>query len=194
MKRLFLSAIAMVLLALPMSAQKIFEDKTSPDGTRSISTKSKMIIALGKGGISYSIINYVQPTEDEQYYIRIGFFSAHNFNIPKEGLLLMKTASGDIIECKQILDTSETGDPVGTYSTITKTIDHHISGIYPISLSNLKKIAKDGLIKVRVDTSEGYREADYKEKNRKRTQEYFHEALENISIAKEKSSNIRDGF
>lgn len=195
MKKIILSIIAMVLLALPMYSQEIFEDKTSPEGMRSISTKSKMIIVLGKGGISYSVINHVQPTDDEQYYIRIGFLSGHDFNLPKDGLLLIRTSSGDVIECKQILETYETGDPIGTYSTITKTTDHYISGLYPISISNLEKIAEYGIVKVRIDTSEGYREANYKEKNRKRTQEYFYKALENINLTKSNnSSNIRDGF
>lgn len=184
----------MILFALPMYSQEIFLDKTDPDGVRSITTTRKMIIVFGKGGIAYSLTNHVQPSGDEQYYINIGLESGHNFKIPENGLLLMRTSNGDVIECKQLLEDYQTEDPIGTYSTITRTTTHHISGVYPISLGNLEKIAEQGLIKVRIDTSEGYREVNYKEKNKKRTQEYFYKSLENINLAKNQSSDIREGF
>lgn len=194
MKKIILSAIAMVLLALPMYAQKIDSDKTDPNGVRSISTSSKMIVVFGKGGIYYSLLNVIQPEGDEQYYISTILPSTNDFNIPKDGLLLIKTGSNKVIECKQILEEHESSDPIGTYDRTVKVITHHISGMFKVSLEDLKSIASDGIIKVRIDTSNGYRDWDYKKKNQEKSKEYFNESLANIEEAKKKSSDIREGF
>ena len=193
MKKIILSAIAMVLLELHMSAQKIIIDQTNQDGSRVIATDSEYVRNgfSDKNPLGYSI-GYIGIENHDFYYIDIAISSLVNFELPEGGLLLIKTPSGTVIEAKQTLKDYETDDLLG--NTISGVTTHTIRGSYEVTLEGLEKIAAEGIKKIRIEKKASLIDTEYKDKNVKKTQEVFSSRLELMKKTLSKSSDIREGF
>lgn len=197
MKKIILSAIAMVLLALPMYAQKIIVDKTDDNGDRHIATDSELIRAglKDKNPFSFSL-NYFSNTNNkiDTYGIFIEMVQMSNFQIPQGGVLLLKLSNGEIIESRQTLRDVDTEDIIGTYNQYTKMRTHTIKCHYNMKEDELNKIAMYGLSKIRLETKTGFLESEYKTKQTDKSKTIFDERIKLIKSALTKHSDIRSGF
>lgn len=187
---LFAILIFMPILSFAQSEDipSIAANKTSIEGVQTIATHTywHRTSFTDTHPIGYSIFLSVFPDGDKRYSLSIFINSSNKHTLPKNGLLLIKTLDGSIIEAHQISKEYNTCKSKIEYGTITYTI----SGLYDIEYEDLFKIASDGIQKIRIETSLNYIESEYKLKKSKEISKSFGNML--YSLENELSTNKKD--
>lgn len=180
----------MPLLSFAQSedTSNVIVNKTSKEGIQTIATHTywHRTSFTDTHPIGYSIFLSVFPNEDKRYSLSIFINSANKHTLPQNGLLLIKTLDGSIIEAHQLSKEYNTYNSKVEYGTVTYTI----SGLYEIEYEDLFKIASNGIQKIRIETSLNYIESEYKLKKSKEISKSFGSML--YSLEKELSTNKKD--
>nr|DAV29479.1 MAG TPA: hypothetical protein [Caudoviricetes sp.] len=188
--------ILLLFLCLKSYTQTISVNKVNQDGSRIVST-DEYVIKTGftdKTPFLYSIKAYISPDKNVTYYLGFRINSLYSIKIPQNGIILFKTKSGNVIECKQQLDDYKTEDIIGTYVPMTGMRIYSAYGVYPISYEDLLSLSTEGVIKVRVETEIENIDANYSEKKANIFSEELAARLSLINSISTQKNDIREGF
>ena len=177
-------------------SQTISVNKVNQDGSRIVST-DEYVIKTGftdRTPFLYSIKAYISPDKEVAYYLGFRINSLSSIKIPQNGIILFKTKSGNVIECKQQLDDYKTEDVIGTYVPIANMRIHSARGVYPISYEDLLALSTEGVVKVRVETEFENIDANYSEKKTDLFSEELASRLSLINRISTQKNDIREGF
>lgn len=177
-------------------SQTISVNKVNQDGSRIVST-DEYVIKTGftdRTPFLYSIKVYISPDKEVAYYLGFRINSLSSIKIPQNGIILFKTKSGNVIECKQQLDDYKTEDVIGTYVPIANMRIHSACGVYPISYEDLLALSTEGVVKVRVETEFENIDANYSEKKADLFSEELASRLSLINRISTQKNDIREGF
>lgn len=177
-------------------SQTISVNKVNQDGSRIVST-DEYVIKTGftdRTPFLYSIKAYISPDKEVAYYLGFRINSLSSIKIPQNGIILFKTKSGNVIECKQQLDDYKTEDVIGTYVPIANMRIHSACGVYPISYEDLLALSTEGVVKVRVETEFENIDANYSEKKADLFSEELASRLSLINRISTQKNDIREGF
>ena len=102
------------------------------DGSRIVSTDAVTANTglLDRDPLLFAVMAYVSPDKEIQYYLSVRINSMESLTIPQNGIILFKTISNKVIECKQQLDDYKTQDILGTYLPMIGVRVHTASGMY----------------------------------------------------------------
>lgn len=177
--------LASLCISLPSFAQeKLLMDKPGKNGHRTIGTyyhyMTKGFTDTAPIGLSIIAESYHDSTA---YYLST---RTSNVRFPKGGVFLIKTLEGEVIELTQISEKYDTGSL--HYIPNHGVIDHGI-GLYPITIDILNILNQDGIAKVRLETTSGVIDREYKpkqvEKYKKEFTGMFKLILESLSKKKD---------
>lgn len=188
--------ILILLICVKSYSQSISINKVNQDGSRIIST-DEYVIKTGftdRTPFLYSIKAYVSPDKEITYYLGFRINSLSSIKIPQNGIILFKTMSGNVIECKQQLDDYKTEDIIGTYVPIAGMRIYSAYGVYLISYEDLLALSTEGVIKVRVETEIENIDANYSEKKANTFSEELAARLTLINSISTQKNDIREGF
>ena len=184
--KLFLALAIILSSSLGALAQnnKLLVDNIDKSGTRFIGTYYNYITKgfTDTTPIGFSIMAESSSAETK-YYLSV---KMNNVTFPKDGILLIKTSKGEIIELSQISEKHTTKD--------THYIPNHGfietgTGLYQVDENILNLIHKDGISKIRIQTSSGLIDREYKTKN---TEKYKKDFDAMYTLIKETLSQKKD--
>lgn len=184
--KLFLALAIILSSSLGALAQnnKLLVDNIDKSGTRCIGTYYNYITKgfTDTTPIGFSIMAESSSAETK-YYLSV---KMNNATFPKDGILLIKTSKGEIIELSQISEKHKTKD--------THYIPNHGfietgTGLYQVDENILNLIHKDGISKIRIQTSSGLIDREYKTKN---TEKYKKDFDAMYTLIKETLSQKKD--
>jgi len=117
-------------------------------------------------------------------------------SVPKGGALLIRDGQGEVYESTT---TSEYDDKIGHIDN-TGTFVYTVYTIHPsyvFDFSDLMQLSRDGIQKIRLQTTDGYLETELKEKNRLKAAKIIGEHIATLRkgiSSSRNSKNIADGF
>lgn len=184
--KLLLALIISLSTSLSALAQndKLLIDNIDKSGTRCVGTYYNYIT---KGFTDTTPIGFSIRAESSStktsYYLSV---KMNNVTFPKDGVLLIKTSKGEIIELSQMNEKHNTKD--------THYIPNHGfietgTGLYQVDENILNIIHKDGISKIRIQTSSGLIDREYKAKH---TEKYKKDFDAMYSLIKETLSQKKD--
>lgn len=161
MKSKFLLFLSLIFMSITCAAQseELLMDKPGKDGHRTIGTYFHYIRKgfTDTAPVGISIIADSSP-EETKFYLSV---KMSNVTFPNCGVLLIKTAQGEVIELSQLSEKHETKS---THYIPNMGFSEHGTGIYPITQDALNMLEQDGISKIRIETSAEVIDREYKEK------------------------------
>lgn len=181
---------------LIVNAQNIILDKVNQDGSRIIGTDGYIVKTkfTDRTPLIYSLKSYVTAEDSTFFYLCISISSMKSYTIPQNGILLIKTCKDDVIECKQLAESYETEDILGTYIPLINQSIHVSNAIYPISESDLELVIKDGIKKVRLETEFQNIDSEYNSNKSILLKEKMETMFNLLHNALKTKKDIRDDF
>lgn len=178
----------MLFLSISFSALaqngKLYIDTIDKEGTRCVGTYYYYIMKgfTDTAAVGLSIMAEVSTTETH-YFLSV---KMNNVTFPKEGVFLIKTSKGEIIELSQLQNKYKTEDihyvpNHGFFQTGT--------GLYLVDENILELLHKDGISKIRIQTSSGLIDREYKPKQ---TEKYKKDFDKMYSLIKKTLSQKKD--
>lgn len=182
--KLYIILAALCFSISSFAQEKLFMDKPAKNGHRTIGTyyhyMSKGFTDATPIGLSIIAESF---TDSIAYYLSA---RTSNVRFPKGGVFLIKTMEGEVIELTQISEKYDTGSI--HYVPNYGVIDHGI-GLYPVTLDILNILNQGGIAKVRLETTSGVIDKEYKpkqvEKYKKEFTAMYNLILESISKKKD---------
>lgn len=167
--KLFL-ILSLIFTSITCVAQSegLLMDKPGKEGHRTIGTYFHYIRKgfTDTAPIGLSIIADTSP-EVTDFYLSV---KMSNVTFPKSGVFLIKTSQGEIIELSQISEKYETKS---THYIPHMGFIEQGTGIYPVNQDILNKLKKDGISKIRIETSTEVIDREYKEKTTEKYKKEF---------------------
>jgi hypothetical protein len=186
----------LLCLSIGSFSQKIIINKVNQDGSRIVSTDAVTANTglLDRDPLLFAVMAYVSPDKEIQYYLSVRINSMESLTIPQNGIILFKTISNKVIECKQQLDDYKTQDILGTYLPMIGVRVHTASGMYPISGDDLMTLSSEGITKVRIETEMRNIDSEYSAKKGVYLARELAKRIYLVNQMATKKSDIREGF
>lgn len=166
MKKHILLIISLFLGAVSFAQSRIIMDSIDPQtGTRAIGT-STMVVRSGlsdEHGIDLGLLA-IQYKGAWDIRLRLLICERISHAIPKGAILLVRTDAGEVFEFTNALDELESRDFRGTRSPNTGIVTYHNTGSYPVTIEQLKEMAK-GVAKIRVQLMSEVFDREYKQRD-----------------------------
>lgn len=195
MKKVFI-AVVFLFCCLCVNAQNesriVINDLNPETGCRGLST-SAILVRNGmsdKYPLQVCLIADNESPNGWQYTMRITVTQLESLAIPKGGVLLLRTSSGEVIELANNLDSYLSRDPLGTWVEAASVMIYNNAGHYPVTREQLESIAA-GVVKIRMQIGGNTFDTEYK-KDRLGAAVSAHMAV--IDKAISEVSDIREGF
>lgn len=172
-------------MSVSANAQYIELDKADQDGIRRV-TSTDLFVRNGftdRNPFYYSITT-VLDNKEIAYYLIVRINGSPHKSIPNEGILLIKTGNGEIIESNNIYKEYETHD--------LRCLN--LYGCYPISKENFEELATCGISKIRIEVPYSTIDVEYNESKSKSIAKGIRDRLDCINKAFLIKKSIRDGF
>lgn len=166
MKKFFIAVIFLFccLCANAQNESRIVINDLNPEtGCRGLST-SAILVRNGmsdKYPLQVCLIADNESPNGWQYTIRITVTQLESLAIPKGGVLLLRTSSGEVIELANNLDSYLSRDPLGTWVEAASVMIYNNAGHYPVTREQLESIAA-GVVKLRMQIGGGSFDTEYK--------------------------------
>lgn len=155
--------IVFLLLLIPSflfgQNEKLLMDKVSADGTRTICTFYHYINtgAMDTAPIGIAFLSTIRDGI-RNYFLSI---KMRNVSFTEDGALLVKTSTDEILEFRQLYNEYESES---THYIPYQGIIEMGTALYNSSIEDLEKLINEGIKKVRVETSVGLVDREYKPK------------------------------
>ena len=183
MKHIYI-AILFFIYPFMLCAQIEF-DKAEQDGSRKIGS-TELFIRTGFTDTKpfYYRIVAVQQEQEIQFFLNVHINGAVPDHLNEGSLILIKTASGDVLESKNINPEHETYD----------IIHKNLYGCYPFLESEIKKMAADGISKIRIEAPLNTIDIESTDKKTKAISDGLAKRYKSIVKALSIKKDIREGF
>lgn len=165
----FFSFVLFCLFTISSFSQQLYIDKMLDDSIRYVETSNICYRKFTDTQIwNYGLSCYVNDTI-KSFVLCINVNSSSNINIKENGVFLIKTFTDDVVELKTssiVFDKITLGYQynkplVGNIGTISENIIAKNIAYFPISEDQII-LLKNGISKVRLETTSGYIEYAYK--------------------------------
>lgn len=154
MKKYVLS-IALALSCLVTLAQsRIMVDRLDSDtGIRTVAT-SDLPVRSGMSDKHPMLVGLIAQQSQGacDYLLHVTFTEFESRAVPVNGVMLIRTASGEVLELSNILQELDSRDFVGSVVQGTGLITYKNSASYRVTLDQLRSMSA-GVVKVRVETA-----------------------------------------
>lgn len=167
MKR-FIVAFVFMMFGLALSAQVptsaiIMNGQDPETRLRSLGTESKTVRngLTDEHPLELALLALETPA-GWQYSITVTVAESISRPLPENGLLLLKTTTGEVIELTNHCDALTSQDFEGDLVPGTSSFIYRNLGGYSATMDQLIKIGREGVQKLRIQTSSGYYETVYK--------------------------------
>lgn len=149
------------LIAQPI---KIVQDKTQNNGHRLIITDYVSVNPgfIVRGPLVYIALGKFSSEDEHSWQISLAMMDYHQYQIPQDGLLLIKLEDDNIIELKQVLPLDETDDIAGKYQSSSHKFMYTTHGIYNPDISQIQEIIEKGVKKIRIEHDTDFIDINYK--------------------------------
>ncbi len=177
MKRL-LFIVAFISFSMSLNAQSIkYRRLLNPDGL-SVMTTSLEVFPWGERKIEYALQYEVAPIEGmhQGYYLNVYFTeNSSDDYVPAGGKLLIRTTNNNVIsltDCgskyfreydPELNLNNDVSRSTRFYDNTFDRFRYTVHGKYPISEEDLMLLMKEGVIKIRIETTGEALECTYKE-------------------------------
>ena len=191
MKR-FIILLALSLCALSAAAQSqlIMKTQDAQAGLKTLLTSETIVRNGFADRHPLKVAVLAVQTPDWKYSLQVAVSETVSRAVPKSGVILIRTKSGQIYELVNTLEESQSRDYVGKWieGTAIKTYENRAS--YAVTREQLEDIAA-GVLKIRMQLSDGAFDTEYKK-------EKFGEAVQmHLSVIDAEisaGSDLRQGF
>lgn len=181
--------------ALQTMAQEVYLDKVSDDGSRMVAVQRDWFN-------EHSLFNAFSPlfsigfsAVDTLYFLNIGIYSYdQKYTFPTGGKVLIRTTKGDVLRFTMTSETRMSFVETKWDSTLKKYIDKYSGDLlFFISTTDIQKITTDGIVKLRIEITNGEyieHEKDMSKKKDKKAVESLTKWLnDSFSILNDRLSN-----
>ena len=180
--------------ALQAKAQNVYLDQTSDNGNRIVAVqriwfKSEFFhVRQMQMSIGFAAVGSV-------YFLDIGIHTYdEKYVFPSDGKVLIRTTKGDVLSLNIITETQMNFVETKWNSSIKEYIDEYTCDLnIPLSDENIQKIITDGIVKIRIEITNGkYIEYELdmtKKKNSKKNTEITKWLSDSYIILKNRLSN-----
>lgn len=187
MKKLLL-ILVLGIVGLYANAQEILTDRTT-EIARIVSTKGELI----RNGLSdktpYMMYLSATDFEGEVFYdVGLMFVEYTSRAFPKDGVILVRVADGEVLEFTNSLKESDSRDRIG--ALLGDTMVYYNSVLFLATREQLEKM-KLGVLKIRIETSTSHIDIEYKND---KLGAAIGVHLANIDAALAGKKDIRDDF
>lgn len=185
--KLFFILMFLFVLSTPSYSQKqekLWMDKVNAEGIRTIGTFYHYLNtgALDALPVGFSFWAHITG-EQTIYYLSI---KMRNVTFPKDGALLIKTGTDDILEFKQLYNDYDTKS---THYIPYQGVIEMGTALYESSIEDFEQLLKEGIKKVRIETTGGLIDREYKPK---KIEKYKSEIEVMLNLIKTETSKKKD--
>lgn len=163
MKKYILSLALALSCLLALGQSRIIVDRMDSDvGLRTVAT-SELPVRNGmtdKHPMLVGIIAQLSPRGCE-YFLQVAFNELESRAVPFKGVMLIRTAAGEVLELSNTLQELDSRDFIGSVIQGTGLITYRNTASYGVTMEQLRAIAS-GVVKIRVETASGSFDTIYK--------------------------------
>ena len=163
MKKYILS-LALALSCLTALAQsRVIVDRVDSDtGLRTVAT-SDLPVRNGMADKHPMLVGIIaqQSSGSCEYFLHVTLTEFESRAVPFKGVMLIRTASGEVLELSNTLQELDSRDFVGSVVQGTGLITYKNSASYRVTLDQLRSMSA-GVVKIRVETASGSFDTIYK--------------------------------
>lgn len=167
MKRFILLVWACIIAAAAhaqaVTSEVIYNSQDPETGLRTLGTNSVLIRngVTDRHPLQVGLLA-LETSAGWMYTINLTLLENTSRALPKGGLLMIRTSSGEVLEFTNLLAETTSQDFVGRYVEESGTMIYENKGGYEASLEQLVKLGRSGVLKIRVQTLDGYFDTEYK--------------------------------
>lgn len=178
-----------VLDVFPQSNQLLFD--RSGNNSRSVGTYFTYVSRRSMDTQPVGIALFADITYPDSINTTIALRFSQALEFPKNGVLLLKTGSGKVIELSQALESYQTTrhEFIEFYGANSYSI-----GLYPISIGDLLTLSKEGVTKLRIELTSSVYDAEYNSKRSAKLQSIFSDFINIAASLKAFKKDIRSDF
>lgn len=180
MKKILFFLTCIIMSLVTANAQKVSSDTMDEDGYRVTATKQGRFYMKATAAASIKLIQ-MKKNDDVIYHIVIGF-NEGRISISKGETMVLKFGNEETAEISAVAN-SEFSHMSGLSNT-----DPIYAVEYDVPVDIMNKIIKDKLVKIRIQTNDGYIDRDINKATK-----YLTEALANIEKATQKPLKSKYG-
>lgn len=189
--RIILLSLTLIISAFTFAQnqEKLWMDKVTAEGTRTIGTFYHYINngAFDPQPVGFSFWAMINENRTT-YYLSI---KMRNVTFPKGGALLIKTGTDEILEFAQLYEEYETKS---THVIPQQGVIEMGTALYESSIDVYEQLLKEGIKKVRIETSGGLIDNEYKPKKIEKYKTDLGIMLNLIKTESQKKKDIYSDF
>ncbi|MBQ8190898.1 MAG: hypothetical protein IJZ45_03940 [Bacteroidaceae bacterium] len=178
-----------VLDVFPQANQLLFD--RSGNNSRSVGTYFTYISRRSMDMQPVGVALFADITYPDSINTAIALRFSQALEFPKDGVLLLKTGSGKVIELSQLLESHKTTkyEYLSSYGVNSYSI-----GLYPISVGDMLTISQEGISKLRIELSSSVYDGEYNKKRMQKFQSLFSDFINIVATLKAEKKDIRSDF
>ena len=163
MKKFILSLLLALSCLLALGQSRIIVDRVDSDtGLRTVAT-SEISVRNGMADKHPMLVGIIaqQSPRGCEYFLQVAFNEFESRAVPVNGVMLIRTAAGEVLELNNVLQERDSRDFVGSVVQGAGLITYRNTASYRVTMEQLRAIAS-GVVKVRVETASGPFDTIYK--------------------------------